>query len=512
VRTAARADVCQFLFFLTLAARAAPSTDTDVDYDVFSDGAELVWNGRSPFERPTYRYTPLLALLLTPNVWAHRSWGKLLFAAADLAVGAQVHAILLARRVPHATARACASAWLFNPLSLNVSTRGNAESIVAVLLLGAVFALMHKRPARCGALLACAMHMKPYPVIYVPAFLVALDTDAADGAAAGDGSGTKATNADAGADAGSPAVAAAMRAGEGAAAAAAAARPPHPPHPPHPPAAALLRTAVAVVLPSTPREHAAWRARLAFALALVLAYAALFALCWAWCGVPFWREALVYHVARQDTRHNFSPYHYALYLSPPASRARALLASLAFVPQATLLLALAWRFGRDLPFCMLLQTVVFVAFNKVVTAQYFVWYLALLPLALPSSTALCAHERRRASLVGGAWLATLLCWLGVAHQLEFRARNVLTPLWLASLAFFGANVVVVREAIRMHTPTPLFRAGRLARQACLYGAEAPKQGHAPAVGADGVVAIDERARGSGSLRRRRSSQSPPRRR
>ena len=77
---------------------------TDIDYDVFSDGAELVWHGRSPFERPTYRYTPLLALVLTPNAWAHPAWGKLFFAAADLAVGAQIHAILLARRVPHAVA------------------------------------------------------------------------------------------------------------------------------------------------------------------------------------------------------------------------------------------------------------------------------------------------------------------------------------------------------------------------------------------------------------------------
>jgi len=55
---------------------------TDTDYFVFSDAAALVASGKSPFERSTYRYSPLLAFLLIPNSILHQSWGKLLFSSA----------------------------------------------------------------------------------------------------------------------------------------------------------------------------------------------------------------------------------------------------------------------------------------------------------------------------------------------------------------------------------------------------------------------------------------------
>jgi phosphatidylinositol glycan class M len=422
---------------------------TDIDYEVFSDGAELVWHGQSPYERQTYRYTPFLALLLTPNAWAHPSWGKLLFAACDLAVGAQLYCILLERRVPRAVARGCAGAWLFNPLSLNVSTRGNAESVVLVLLLGSLHALLRRRAVLSGMLLGLAMHMKPYPVIYLPAFLASMDADFAaqptDGSSLGDG----------GLGGSGDAVGSAGR-GDGGA----------------DPGGLLARlTSCLAALGGTP-SRAAWRARIAFAASLLCVYCALFATCWLWCGAAFYNEALLHHLTRADARHNFSPYFYALYLAPRGTLLRGLLSSLAFVPQAALLLGLAARFGRDLPFCIFVQTLVFVTFNKVCTAQYFVWYHGLLPLVLPSSAALLRQQRPRTLVAVAVWTATLLLWLGVAHQLEFRARNVFLPLWLAGLAFFFANVFLVHEAIRLHHSTPLFRGGRLARQACLYGADA----------------------------------------
>ena len=55
---------------------------TDVDYLVFSDAASLVVAGKSPYKRSTYRYSPLIAFLLAPNSFIHRSWGKFLFSAS----------------------------------------------------------------------------------------------------------------------------------------------------------------------------------------------------------------------------------------------------------------------------------------------------------------------------------------------------------------------------------------------------------------------------------------------
>ena len=145
---------------------------TDIDYDVFTDAAEHVANGRSPYDRHTYRYTPFLARLLTLPyqykgdgilgvILSVRYFGKILFCVADVICGYII--VLLRRRRRSSsdstddTNKQCANKgdkqngwkqyiinilspelkdalwWLYNPLPINICTRGSAESLVVLL-------------------------------------------------------------------------------------------------------------------------------------------------------------------------------------------------------------------------------------------------------------------------------------------------------------------------------------------------------------------------------------------
>lgn len=149
----------------------------------------------SPYTRETYRYTPLLALILAPNVWLHPSFGKYLFAGCDIFAGLLIHELLLTIILPPVTlsvsppkpklhsfdqnvdnvqiaAKAARKATLLtalhllNPLVFSISTRGSSEAVLLLLVLLTLHCALKGRWTAAAILLGLSSHWKIYPFIY----------------------------------------------------------------------------------------------------------------------------------------------------------------------------------------------------------------------------------------------------------------------------------------------------------------------------------------------------------
>lgn len=179
--------------------------------------------------------------------------------------------------------------------------------------------------------------------------------------------------------------------------------------------------------------------------ALVVCFAAFFVVVffggWAASTYPdYIPNAVLYHATRQDHRHNFSVFWLPIYLNDGLG-----VASLALhaVSQAACVAFLA---RPDLALCVFAQTLLFVAVNKVVTAQYFVWWLPFAILVVAQ-----ARDLRRLVPAVGAWIITLGLWLATAYALEFQGYPLHLELWFLSLAFFAANIALLVAVLRERT-------------------------------------------------------------
>jgi len=163
----------------------SPLKYTDIDYLVFTDAARLVSHGRSPYDRETYRYTPLLAWMLTPTATWFFSAGKVLFAAADVLAGWLLVRILTSgpAAMDAPRARKYASIWLLNPMVATISTRGSSEGLLGALVAALLWAVLQRRVGLAGFLLGSAVHFKIYPFIYAPAILWWMDEERLGGGA-----------------------------------------------------------------------------------------------------------------------------------------------------------------------------------------------------------------------------------------------------------------------------------------------------------------------------------------
>ncbi|XP_062842017.1 GPI mannosyltransferase 1 [Trichomycterus rosablanca] len=139
---------------------------TDIDYHVFTDASSFVMQGKSPYNRSTYRYTPLLAWLLLPNIYLTPHFGKLLFVICDILSGVLLYKILSLRGLSSYTACCFCAVWLLNPLSVGVTTRGNSDTLLSYLVLFTLHCLKQNRLIVAASLYGLSLHMKIYTVIY----------------------------------------------------------------------------------------------------------------------------------------------------------------------------------------------------------------------------------------------------------------------------------------------------------------------------------------------------------
>ena len=118
---------------------------TDIDYVVYTDAARFMHAGQSPYERATYRYSPLLAWALIPNVSLHPLWGKMVFLLFDMIAGYLIYRILREQGVDEGSVRLGTASWLLNPFVINMSTRGSFEAITCAGVLAVVLACHRQR-------------------------------------------------------------------------------------------------------------------------------------------------------------------------------------------------------------------------------------------------------------------------------------------------------------------------------------------------------------------------------
>lgn len=155
----------------------SPLKYTDIDYLVFTDASRYISRGASPYDRDTYRYTPLLAWILYPTTFQPSSvwfdFGKIVFALGDLVTGYLLYLMLLSsmatpntRETTKTRAIKYASIWLLNPMVANISTRGSSEGLLAAMVVGLLWAVLNSHIALAGVLLGLCVHFKIYPFIY----------------------------------------------------------------------------------------------------------------------------------------------------------------------------------------------------------------------------------------------------------------------------------------------------------------------------------------------------------
>jgi len=487
-------------------------TYTDIDYFVFTDGAKHLINFESPYKRETYRYTPLLALMMLPNINININFGKVIFVFLDILNGICIEILLnlqnlnrrknidkrqniqnsdqnfqnqylnsnslnpnsnnlnnsenlnniyqnenltekinnilgIIKKIIDNPFAYSSLFYLYNPFVINISTRGSADCLIIFFILITLIFLELDIYSLAGICYGLSIHFKIYPIIYGPAILLYIITknkDLYDGCqidyknenaqnneineienSISDNYQSKLIN--------------------------------------------FLKSLLSVnfymnkaykilkfintfymklfrqikILLKYMFKYLLNLNVFVFFTFAIIIFGSLFAIFYLAFGNQFAYEYLLYHVVRKDHRHNYSIFSYLMYLTYTKNFGK-ILSLLAFLPQAILIILVSIFLFSDLNICLVLITWIFVTFNKVVTAQYYLWYLSLLPMIIPYNKMFLLHKTKTLILFS-LWLYFEVFWNNISHRLEFKGESLFIEMCIWNMVFFLINCVIIEE-------------------------------------------------------------------
>ncbi len=357
-----------------------------MDYVVFTDASRFVSEQKSPYERATYRYTPVLSYLLLPNIYLFYSFGKLLFCAVDMMVAYLVWKLLTRIHGHNRALLWTCITVLFNPIVINVSTRGNADQFVVVFVLLSVQALFDEKILTSAFWLAIAVHFKIYPIIYAPAIYLYISGY------------SRRTNAS---------IFSLF------------------------PNIKLWKyafTALLVLVPLTAIFYKLYGYEFLFESYLYHLTR----------SDPRHNFSVYFYQLYLQTEESKIV---SLLAFVPQFAVVLVIAWRVMVPSNKGVIKEQERMSRLLA-CMALQTFLFVHFNKVCTVQYFVWYLTLLGFVLERCYTPTYEFYVTCLSMALPWFLGQALWFYPAYGLEFLGQQTFYQIWLAGILYFIINSII----------------------------------------------------------------------
>jgi len=370
-----------------------------------------------------------MAYIMIPNLTLHKNYGKYLLSFVDILVVIILEKIILLSIRKETNNKIKTNnkdsgsesesyfyhvnyIYLFNPITINICTRGSSDCLITFFVVLTIYLIKQKYILLSALTYGLAIHLKIYPVIYILTIFIYIATEDINlsNIITKDKIQNKKDNN----------------------------------------TSIFNINYIYIFLLNTIKHYlkllfGSCKA-ISFVIISIGIWVGFFAIFYFIYGNLFAFEYFLYHVQRKDHRHNYSLYFYLIYITYNSVISK-ILAFISFLPQALLILITSLKMFSNLEFCILIQTMIFVAFNKVITAQYFIWYISLLPL-IAHKNELFSTKKVYGFILFIVWLFFELIWNYFSHSIEVLGNNKFYEINLINICFFIINCWIIKELIK----------------------------------------------------------------